>query len=210
LDQKDKAGNYKFDWDSYYKNKSNEIPRDTVLKVIEIFEKENPGRKNLFAIDIGCGHGADTIELLKNDWKVLAIDKEANGLSILKDSIGPGMRKNLILSKQKFENIKLKKCDLINASYSLPFCKPAYFNNFWKVISGSIKTGGRFSGNFFGKKDSWSSNNNLTFHTITQVKKLFDKFNIEYFHERDEDGTTTSGEEKHWHVFSVIARKIKS
>ena len=66
---------------------------------------------------------------------------------------------------------------------------------------------GRFAGNFFGLNDSWAGNKEMTFHSAEEVRKLFRNFEIEVFDERDEDGSTASGEEKHWHVYSVIAKK---
>lgn len=42
------------------------------------------GIKPDFAIDLGCGVGRDTIYLLHNGWKVLAIDKEDTKEFILK------------------------------------------------------------------------------------------------------------------------------
>jgi hypothetical protein len=47
----------------------------------------------------------------------------------------------------------------------------------------------------------------MTFHTEGQVRAMLDGLEIEYFHEQDEDGEAASGP-KHWHVFTVIVRKI--
>ncbi|HMS33407.1 MAG TPA: DinB family protein [Ignavibacteria bacterium] len=196
------------DWSSYYKNKSNLVPRDTLLKALEIFEKEKPSDEQLFAIDLGCGHGADTLELLKRNWKVLAIDNSDEGLAILEDSIIPSRKCNFRKVNMSFEDLKLMKCNLLNASYSLPFCKPEFFSRMMKEIDSSILKGGRFSGNFFGKNDSWSGNKNMTFHTKEELLNYFRNFEMEYLEEKDEDGVTASGESKHWHVYSVIAKKI--
>ena len=46
----------------------------------------------------------------------------------------------------------------------------------------------------------------MSFHTEDQVRALFDGFEIESFHEQEEDGSSASGP-KHWHRFTVIARK---
>ena len=43
---------------------------------IQEFLKLNVEPSN--AIDLGCGAGRDTIELIKNKWHVLSIDKENN------------------------------------------------------------------------------------------------------------------------------------
>lgn len=205
MKKKETPDKNKFDWDSYYKNRSNQIPRETVLKALELFEKEKNG--NFFAIDLGCGHGADTLELLKRRWKVLAIDNDSNGLKLLNESAMPEWKKNLKTSKQAFEAIKLKECDLLNAGYSIPFCKPEYFEKLWIKIVNSVKEGGRFSGNLFGNRDEWAEIKTMTFNTKDEAKKLFKDFEVEFFEERDEDGFIASGEAKHWHVFSVVAKK---
>lgn len=197
----------KFDWSSYYRDKSNQVPRETLLKALELFEKENSDHQ-LFAIDLGCGHGADTLELLKRYWKVLSIDSSNEGLELLEESVIPSRKRNFRKLKMSFEEIKLIKCNFLNASYSLPFCRPEFFNRLWNEIENSILTGGRFAGNFFGKKDSLANNKMMTFHTLEDVKKQFKNFEIELMEEKDEDGVTASGESKHWHVYSVIAKKI--
>ena len=107
-----------------------------------------------------------------------------------------------------FEEMKLGKCNLLNASFSIPFCRPEFFKRLWNEIDSSILKDGRFSGNFFGKNDTWANKKNMTFLTLEEVKKLFENFKIEFFHERDEDGQTSDGTLKHWHVYSVIAQKV--
>lgn len=47
----------------------------------------------------------------------------------------------------------------------------------------------------------------MTFHTEEHVHAMLDGLQVEYFHELDEDGKAASGP-KHWHVFTVIARKV--
>ena len=47
----------------------------------------------------------------------------------------------------------------------------------------------------------------MNFHTEAQVRAMIERLETEYFHEQDEDGQAASGP-KHWHVFTVIARKM--
>ena len=54
--------------EKYYSNTKNAKPNYTVKRFIEL--KIKPGN----AIEIGCGAGRDTVYLIKNGWKVLAID----------------------------------------------------------------------------------------------------------------------------------------
>ena len=58
------------DIQKYYENTENALPHPMVKKFINM--NSNPQ----YAIDLGCGAGRDTIYLIKNGWKVLAIDKE--------------------------------------------------------------------------------------------------------------------------------------
>ena len=103
----------------------------------------------------------------------------------------------------------MPEADLINASYSLPFCQPDHFENLWNKIYRSLKLNGRFSGNFFGEKDTWVVNKDMTFLTKHNTELLFKNFTIESFEIRDEDGETALGRKKHWHVFSIVAKKIR-
>jgi hypothetical protein len=96
----------------------------------------------------------------------------------------------------------------VNASWSLPFCPPEHFQSLWQKIAASIHPGGRFAGHFFGVHDEWATNKRMTFHTAMQVKNLFRRFEKELFLEKEWDGTTASGKKKHWHVLSVVAKKL--
>lgn len=40
-----------------------------------------------------------------------------------------------------------------------------------------------------------------------QVLDLFEEFEIISFKEIEKDGTTGLGQQKHWHIFDVIAKK---
>jgi hypothetical protein len=47
----------------------------------------------------------------------------------------------------------------------------------------------------------------MTFHSKARVEKLFELFEIEALLEKEYDGQTALGENKHWHVFHVVALK---
>lgn len=109
---------------------------------------------------------------------------------------------------EALETVEIPPCSLVNASYSLPFCAPDGFAEMWSRVSAAILPGGRFAGQIFGDRDEWRDNPELTFHTRAEAEALFDGFELEEFTELDENGTTSMGEAKHWHVFTVIARKL--
>ena len=194
-------------WSSYYKATANYPPRETLTKALEFFDaekSEHPRR----AIDLGCGAGVDTRELLRRGWDVLAIDQQREAIESITASIPAEAKERLQTQIASFEQIELVPCALINASYSLPFCPPAQFTAFWEKIVTALQVQGRFAGHLFGVRDTWASTSpDMTFHTSEQVNALLGSFEIEYLNENEEDGHTALGRSKHWHVFSVVARK---
>jgi tellurite methyltransferase len=192
-----------FSWDEYYKKIKGRAARQLLLDVLKQF----PPQTSLHAIDLGCGDGTESAVLLERGWNVLAIDGEPAAIKHLLERVPVENQVRLQTQIAKFSEVVLSPVDLIHASLSIPFCEPENFSALWDKIMNATQLGGRFAGQFFGVRDSWAVNTDMTFHTEDQVRALLDKFEIESFHEQDEDGTATSGP-KHWHVFTVIARKV--
>ena len=196
------------DWGTHY-NKLKEKkfpPSATLLKALALFKSENLSTK--YAIDLGCGTGIDTMELLEKGWKVTAIDNQMEALNQLQQHMYPFFDQDLKVIHNSFEFINLPAAHLINASFSLPFCHPDHFEDLWKNIENAITVGGRFAGHFFGTNDSWVTNDKMTFLNEKQVCHLFDSFSVEWMEESERDGKTIGGKEKHWHVFHVVAKKL--
>lgn len=193
-------------WDDYYQKIQGRAPRPLLKDVLRAFATEN-SQGPLDAIDLGCGDGTETLALLARGWNVLAIDGEPVAIKRLLEKLPAATHSHLETLVAKFEDLVLPPADLIHASLSLPFCQPEYFDAFWKKIVSAVKPGGRFAGQFFGVNDSWATESEMTFHTKDQVRAMFEKFEVESFVELEEDGQAVSGP-KHWHIFTVIARKI--
>ncbi len=194
-------------WSRYYKETVKSPPTPTLSLALWLFEAETLRTKQRFAIDLGCGGGRDTVELLRRGWRVLAMDKEPQAIKLTSASATkyrPNLRTKLI----SFEEIKLPRCDMVNASWCLPFCSPKHFDVLWKKITTSIRPEGRFSGHFFGIHDGWINDDGMTFHTTEHGKRLFQGFHSELFLEKEWNGKTASGKKKHWHVFAVVAKKL--
>lgn len=203
----EKYQNSERDWNVYYTAVKDNPPRETLISALDLFENEGAESEKMFAADLGCGSGRDTYELLKRGWNVYATDKEKSAIDILLKNLPEKYSHKLKTKISAFENIEIPEANLINASYSLPFCLPAHFENLWMKIDKAVKTGGRFSGVFFGMNDEWTKYTDMNFIEKEKIDSLFENFTIEYFHERDEDGETAIGVKKHWHVYSVIAKK---
>ena len=194
-------------WRQFYKETAKRPPAATLGLAIWLFEAESIRQRQRFAVDLGCGAGRDTVELLRRGWKALAVDKETQAIRLTRAAAIKHHRR-LRTTLASIENVRLPKCDLVNASWCLPFCSPKHFNSLWQRIITSIRPGGRFAGHFFGVHDGWITDSGMTFHTRTHVKKLLRGFEKELFLEKEWDGTTASGKKKHWHVYSVVARKL--
>jgi len=186
------------EWTRYY-DASGSDPRTTLLDALARFAE--PG----LAVDLGCGTGRDTVELLRRGWEVVAIDSEAEAVRRLRATIGEDDR--LQTQVGRYEDVTLPPCDLVNASWSLPFCPPLQFEAVWRGLVNALRPGGRFCGHLFGDRDGWAPADDMSFHARAEAERLFHSFALERFDEVEEDSRTALGEPKHWHVFHVVARR---
>lgn len=200
-------------WAEYFELTKLGNPHETTIKAIELFSQE-PASGTRFAVDLGCGMGRDTFELLSKGWKVLATDKEQAALNWINAQKIPE-REQLQTRQLGFEKLDLSDLnpDLINASYTLPFCPPKYFKSMWNEVESSLARGGRFSGHFFGDNDEWAKSprqieGSTIHHNAQEIQNLFSGFHFDYFLEEDYDGSIASGEPKHWHLFHIVAIKL--
>lgn len=208
MQQGEKNQTFERDWTAYYQAVAGRPPRQTLLTALARFETEQSLNFHPFAIDLGCGDGRDTIELLRRGWKVLAIDGQEDAITRLRNRLDVDLQL-LETRVQRFESLALpESVDLVNASFSLPFCHPANFSELWQKIVNSLKEGGRFSGQFFGERDSWAVHPSITNLTREQLTTLLQNCGeIELFEEEEHPGTTPLGEERDWHIFHIVVRK---
>jgi SAM-dependent methyltransferase len=198
---------FKHDFCAYYDAVTGRPPRDTLLAALASFDSESSAQEKGFAVDLGCGDGRDTVELLRRGWRVLGIDSqpEAIGRLLNRPDINPQLLETQII---RFEEVVLPKVvDLVNASFALPFCPPKHFPNLWEKIVLSLRVGGRFCGQLIGDRDSWAIHSSTNHHNREQIEALLQPFEIEMLEEEDHPGKTALNEEKHWHIFHIVARK---
>ncbi len=192
------------DWPGYFKAVAGKEPRETLVKALEL--SDAPG----LAIDLGCGEGRDTVALLARGWRVLAIDGHEMALDLTAHHprLPAGARQRVELRLAEMETVELPPCDLLNASFSLPFCRPDRFDELWDRIHASIRPGGLFAGQLFGDRDAWASLPDRSHQSRRRVGEMFrGRYQLEHFQEDERDGLDASGNAKHWHLFHVIARR---
>jgi len=180
-------------WQRYY-GAAGDAPRETLVDAVERHEAE--GRAPGIAVDLGCGAGRDTLELLRRGWEVHAVDSEARAIELLTahpDAVSAGER--LTTSVSTFADAAWPEADLI------------VFAGVWERIAKSLRPGAHFSGHLFGVRDEWAPAPDMTFHTREEVEELLAPFEVESFEEVERDGPGALVAMKHWHGFFLVLRK---
>jgi tellurite methyltransferase len=208
------------EWPSYYAATEGRPPRETLVYALDRFEREGRAGATSLAVDLGCGNGRDTVELLRRGWRVLAIDAEPAAIEMLEGRLGsgrprdgglrdglPGLPPILSTRVARFEDADWPPADLVNASFSLPLCPPDAFAATWARIVASLTKGGRFAGQFFGDRDGLAGSPGVTLVTRDEAEALLRPLSVELFREEEEDSVTPRGRPKHWHIFHVVARR---
>lgn len=191
-------------WTRYYDAAGDE-PRDTLVRALELF-----GTERGQAVDLGCGTGRDTAELLRRGWSVVAVDGQEEAIKRLRAKLGD---ERLTTEVALFEDFRFPETKLVNSSYALPFCPPDAFPVVWNRIWDALVPGGRFAGHLFGNRDDWARTGGslwkgeITFQTRAELDELLTAYDVEVLDEIEEEGRTATGEDKHWHVFNLVVRK---
>jgi tellurite methyltransferase len=189
-------------WAAYYQQLRDRPPRRTLLAALDAFG-ETPA--DALAIDLGCGDGRDTIEILRRGWSVVAVDAEPEALRQLAARELPGTITPILA---RLEEVPLPiGVQLVNSSFAMPLCEPERFHELWTRIREELPAGGRFSGQWYGVRDSWADRPGITFLEHSQAMALLDGLEIEMFEEEEADSVTPRGNPKHWHIFHIVARK---
>jgi tellurite methyltransferase len=198
-------------WARYYEVTVERPAWGTVRKAIELFAADdaagNDGAAAHFAVDLGCGAGRDSRELLRAGWRVLSMDREQQGLDVLTKAAGPELGARLETRRGEFATFEVPPCDLVNASLCLPFVERPVFDAMWGRIVAALPPGGRFSAMVFGDHDDSASEEGVTCLPGSEFRDLLDGFEIEHWSDTEEDTKTALGEPHHFHLIEFVARK---
>ena len=184
------------DWTNY-QNKT--YGDDACKLIIDFLDKYKVDS----AIDLGCGSGNETVYMVKNGIKVLAIDRQLNQDFIL-NRLSDSEKQLISFKESSFEDVELPKTKLLTAFFSIPFCNPNNFDELWTKIYNSIEDNGYFVGQLFGDRDAWNVVESINTFSIDKVKEYLKNYNIikleeiEYVRENDN---------KKWHFYDIIAQK---
>ncbi|MBI2736430.1 MAG: class I SAM-dependent methyltransferase [Rhodospirillales bacterium] len=192
------------DWAAYYEKLRDRPPRRTLVTALDRF---GASVTDALAVDLGCGDGRDVIEMLRRGWRVVAVDAEPEALKRLQARPLP-QGCDLLPIQARFEDVPLPiGLSLVNSSFAMPLCEPEAFHRLWERIHEALPSGGRFSGQWYGLRDSWAGRAGMTFVARDEALAMLEGLELEMFEEEEDDGVTPRGNAKHWHIFHIVARK---
>ncbi len=192
-------------WNEYYAAQSPRPAARLLIQAVRLVRSSN-----LTALDLGCGTGNDALFLLNKGFKVHAFDAQKDAIKLLRRKVHTEQKKSLHTRVIRFEEITARdipSLTVINANYSIFFCRQSSFARLWRNLNRKIERGGVFCGNFLGLRDSWANKRGLSSVSDKDLKQLFIDFDIKHISQREDDEPTLTGLAKHWHIYSVIARK---
>lgn len=156
-------------WNAYYERTDNRAPSPLLNCAIDHVKDQHPRN----AVDLGCGAGNETWQLIQAGWHVLAIDKEPDAVARTISKCSMNEVRMLHAKVADFECLaELPKSNLIHAGLALPFCRPGRFNQLWRQVREALLPKGVFVGHFFGLRHSWASQEQMSFHSIEEVRLL--------------------------------------
>ena len=196
-------------WARYYAVTVDRPAWATVRSAIERFVADDGGSpRDRLAVDLGCGAGRDARELLRAGWRVLAIDREATAIAALELATPDEWRARLETGVADMSTVSVPRCDLVNASLSLPFMPRDEFWATWARILAALPVGGRVSAMLFGDRDASADEPGMTCPPPEAIRESLAGFEVEDWVDLEEDTETALGEPHHFHRVELVARRV--
>lgn len=180
-----------------YYQATHDKPPHPILLTLESHLKE-PG----LALDLGCGAGRAVVWLRERGWTVEAVEREQEGLDLVRRRVGDDPKVRLVLSD--LGRYEPPPCDLAISLFTLFFLPREDLEALWCRLEKAVRPGGLFAGQFMGPHDDWKDCTHLT---RSEVEAMLDGWEVLHYEEADQDGETSLGAPKHWHIHHVIARR---
>jgi tellurite methyltransferase len=187
------------DWNNYLEKTQNRTVQPLLLEALQYVK--NP----TLALDLGAGALNDSRYLADLGFEVDAVDSNPGSANYLKDT-----DTHIHLHMASFAAFEYEplKYSLVSAQYSLPFQPQDEFPITFSKILASLQKEAIITFQLFGKEDSWCGREDVSFHDKEEVQELLRGMQVHKFSEEKHTGTTAMGNEKHWHVFKIIAEKV--
>ena len=185
-------------WPDYYAVTVDRPAWDTVTRAADLFEVEDRetadgagvGTKGpRLAVDLGCGAGRDTREMLRRGWRVFAVDSEADAIAAVRDATPAEDLARLETAVADIGSVRIPPCDLVVASVSMQFLDAHAYAAVFERITAALPIGGRFAGYLYGDKDEAATDPDYTCPSAEAIRQHLAAFAIEHWSEREEAAT---------------------
>ncbi len=199
-------------WPDYYAVTVDRPAWGTTVDAAERFAADDEARPPAagasarVAVDLGCGAGRDTRELLRRGWRVLAVDRETVAIEAVTAATPEADRGRLEGVVAELATFELPPCDLVIASVSLQLLSAADYAAVFERITAALRPGGRFAGLLYGDRDEAASDPDCTCPSPDAIRGYLAAFEVESWLEREEDGHMALGDPHHIHLIEVVAR----
>ena len=199
--------------EQYFDATVNRDARDDLKLAVSLLPKDE--REENVAVDCGCGAGPDIVFLREHGFNVHAYDIEEEAISRCKQRFQDDAQVHV--SQASFNTFTYPSACLVYADASLFYCPKSDFDEVIAKIKACLVDGGFFAGSFLGHRDTMASpeydgevlwSNVLTTDEV-ELKEKFSDYEIVKFTEHELDGSTALGVPHHWHIFSMVVRKMK-
>lgn len=190
------------DWKEYIKATKSRKPNWFLIEVVESLNV-----KNGFALDLGCGSGMDSKYMAENGFNVVAIDSSKNAAKQTKINC-KGLQVEVTLKDIADYKIEDGKYNLIICWNALPFLVKNDFIRVLEDIQKGLKKEGYFFLGLFGPEDDWAkSRPEMSFCTVSEIKKILNEVKFIKIIEEKETKPGATGKVKFWHQIKIIAQK---
>jgi trans-aconitate methyltransferase len=156
------------------------------------------------ALDLGSGVGVETALLLDRGWRVLAVDGDREAMDSLRARF-PTER--LVTATRAFADLdELPELSLVHAAWSLPYAG-RHLPRLWDRLLAALVPGGWLGCDLFGERDTTADADDIARLTDDEIARYLGPFDVAQHDVEEADGTAYSGPQ-HWHVHSVVARRL--
>jgi SAM-dependent methyltransferase len=183
-------------------------PAKLLLKALALIDADKAlaGATDALAVDLGCGQGKDTVELLRRNYRVLAIDFSQVGIETLLARPEAVQHKDKLETRvSSFGDTSWSDATLVAALLSLPYGPSATFDSVWQAVVSSLVPGGYFVGQLFGP-DHYKGMDHIVRRSRSEVDNMLAALEVLHLAEISQV-IEHEGEKTYYHFFEIIARK---